>query len=103
MTESNKNILKAVLDTIPEASGRIDDIIDFVERRGKYDPESAKRHGKLMSCVEVAREMNRTTQTIKNWVNKKILTPARLPGSTKIAGYFEEDVELLKRKIRETA
>ena len=107
MTDNERNIISAVLQTIPEARGRIAEILDMIEHpatdKDRQNKNSLNDRGRLLSQVEVAEIMHRTPTTIRNWTRQKKLLPARLPGATKVAGYFEEDVRRLKDSLCESA
>lgn len=111
MTDQTRTMLRTVLSSDPDTAPFVETIIAFATtpQEALAAPEPPNSHeeledrGKLLSCVEVAKLLHRTTMTIRRWVKEGKLTPAKVQGSSRIAGYFEKDVLAFIDSIRATA
>ena len=104
-------MLRTLLSSDPDTAPRAEAIIAFAETpqealAAPSPPNShdeLKERGKLLSGKEVAKLLHRTPMTIRRWVKAGKLTPAKVQGSSRIAGYFEKDVLAFIDSIRATA
>jgi excisionase family DNA binding protein len=91
-------------DRCPDPDQCIDRSYDSIRPDGQrvsVDPEPAHGEESDMNVREVARALGVHENTVRNWANRGLLSPRRLPGSG-FRRFSREQVERMRREMYET-